>query len=426
MPLYMCQPPTGYKDTADAWVNTGALRQPHELRAAARVRTGAEARGVRTGTQRRSATLLAGDVSDDDARDASRRRPTRRRRLALDARRAGIPAEMRFEIVRFQMEVRMISRRVFLKNGAPALRQPRLRAVVPGAHRGRGRGAARRKLLIAIFQRGAVDGLNMIVPLRRARLLPRAADHRDPAARRRRRRARSISTASSASTRAAARSSRCGTRRELAIVHACGSPDSTRSHFDAQDYMESGTPGVKSTQDGWLNRYLQARARRAATPFRAVALDAAAAAHRCRAARRRSPMSQIGAVRHPRRPVERHGRRVVRGASTPRPPTRVLNGTGREAFDAIKMLKAADPAKYQPAQRRRLSAQRASARRCSRSRSSSRPTSASRSRSPTSAAGTPTSTRDAAQGQLADAARRFRARHRRARHATSAIAWRTS
>ncbi len=40
----------------------------------------------------------------------------------------------------------------------------------------------------------------------------------------------------------------------LAFVHACGSPDPTRSHFDAQDFMESGTPGVKSTQDGWLNR----------------------------------------------------------------------------------------------------------------------------------------------------------------------------
>ncbi len=45
---------------------------------------------------------------------------------------------------------------------------------------------------------------------------------------------------------------------QLAIVHACGSPDMSRSHFDAQDYMESGTPGVKGTDDGWLNRALQA------------------------------------------------------------------------------------------------------------------------------------------------------------------------
>ncbi|MBP5975149.1 DUF1501 domain-containing protein [Brasilonema sp. CT11] len=42
----------------------------------------------------------------------------------------------------------------------------------------------------------------------------------------------------------------------LAFVHACGSPDATRSHFDAQDYMESGTPGVKRTTDGWMNRLL--------------------------------------------------------------------------------------------------------------------------------------------------------------------------
>lgn len=45
-------------------------------------------------------------------------------------------------------------------------------------------------------------------------------------------------------------------QKQLAFVHACGSPDSTRSHFDAQDYMESGTPGIKSTRDGWMNRLL--------------------------------------------------------------------------------------------------------------------------------------------------------------------------
>ena len=42
----------------------------------------------------------------------------------------------------------------------------------------------------------------------------------------------------------------------LAPIHAVGSPSATRSHFDAQDYMESGTPDVKGTPDGWLNRYL--------------------------------------------------------------------------------------------------------------------------------------------------------------------------
>src|ERR1035438_9749220 len=60
-------------------------------------------------------------------------------------------------------------------------------------------------------------------------------------------------------------------QRHLAVVHAAGSPDPTRSHFDAQDYMESGTPGVKDTSDGWLNRTLQSEPAVADSPFRAIA-----------------------------------------------------------------------------------------------------------------------------------------------------------
>ena len=100
-------------------------------------------------------------------------------------------------------------------------------------------------------------------------------------------------------------------------MHACGSPDATRSHFDAQDYMETGTPGVKSTGDGWLNRYLQARARGAAsTPFRAVALTPQLP----RMLQGTAPalaMSQIAAVRHARR---QRRERVVRGAVRRRRP----------------------------------------------------------------------------------------------------------
>src|SRR5205823_3284853 len=59
--------------------------------------------------------------------------------------------------------------------------------------------------------------------------------------------------------------------KRLAAIHAIGSPDATRSHFDAQDYMESGTPGVKATPDGWLNRYCQHDREHQDTPFRAVA-----------------------------------------------------------------------------------------------------------------------------------------------------------
>src|SRR6202007_2600804 len=64
-------------------------------------------------------------------------------------------------------------------------------------------------------------------------------------------------------------------KSQLAIVHAAGSPDPTRSHFDAQDYMESGTPGVKSTEDGWLNRAVAGLTEPQTSPFPAVAMGAA-------------------------------------------------------------------------------------------------------------------------------------------------------
>jgi uncharacterized protein (DUF1501 family) len=60
-------------------------------------------------------------------------------------------------------------------------------------------------------------------------------------------------------------------QRKLAFVHATGSPDATRSHFDAQDYMESGTPGRKGTPDGWMNRLLTVLPG-ATTPTRGVSL----------------------------------------------------------------------------------------------------------------------------------------------------------
>src|ERR671927_163557 len=61
--------------------------------------------------------------------------------------------------------------------------------------------------------------------------------------------------------------------KSAAFVHAVGSPDATRSHFDAQDFMESGTPGVKTTEDGFLARAVMAKS--SASPLRAVALGPA-------------------------------------------------------------------------------------------------------------------------------------------------------
>jgi uncharacterized protein (DUF1501 family) len=131
-------------------------------------------------------------------------------------------------------------------------------------------------------------------------------------------------------------------RGDLAVVHACGSPDSTRSHFDAQDYMETATPGVKSTPDGWLNRYLQARKDERASAFRAVALTP-----------QMPRMLQGKASAVAMNQIAQFGLRAENvsdpfEAEYAAAADRVLNGTGREAFDAMKTLKSADPAQYQP------------------------------------------------------------------------------
>ena len=155
--------------------------------------------------------------------------------------------------------------------------------------------------------------------------------------------------------------------------------------------METATPGVKSTADGWLNRYLQARHAEHATPFRAVALTP-----------QLPRMLQGTAPALAMNQLAQFGIRAGQAsdavgasfeAEYAAAADRVLNGTGREAFDAIKMLKAADPSQYQPANgadypRSAVRPGAAADRAAHESR-----TSASRSRSPTSAAGTRTSTR---------------------------------
>ena len=133
----------------------------------------------------------------------------------------------------------------------------------------------RRKVLVAIFQRGAVDGLNMVIPfaekdyysMRPTIAIPEPQAHPATGA---------GPTAIDLDGSFALHPSLGQLKplfdaRQLAIIHAVGSPNSTRSHFDAQDYMETAAPGVKSPEDGWLNRYLAATPQTEATPFRAVA-----------------------------------------------------------------------------------------------------------------------------------------------------------
>ena len=164
----------------------------------------------------------------------------------------------------------MVSRRAFVKDGALALVSlgfaPSFLARTVSAAGSRG------KVLIAIFQRGAVDGLSMIVPFAekayydaRPTIAVAKPGGRDEGG-------IDLDGFFALHPRLAPLAPIYGARH-LALVHAVGSPDNTRSHFDAQDYMETATPGVKSTSDGWLNRYLQARKRQDATPFRAVAVS---------------------------------------------------------------------------------------------------------------------------------------------------------
>jgi uncharacterized protein (DUF1501 family) len=237
----------------------------------------------------------------------------------------------------------MISRRVLLRNGGLALVSL---GFAPGfvARTAAAGGAARRKVLIAIFQRGAADGLNIVVPFgerdyyaaRPTIAIPQPGGGRDGAA--------------LDLDGFFALHPRLGPLlpfwrgRSLAIVHACGSPDTTRSHFDAQDYMESATPGVKSTPDGWLNRVLAADRRDDATPFRAIALAA------------QLPRTLQGPA--PALAMTDVGRFGVRGGAAAQASfeaeyasaaARALNRTGREAFDAMRQLETAAPASYQPA-----------------------------------------------------------------------------
>ncbi len=234
-------------------------------------------------------------------------------------------------------------RRVFLKSGACALiataAAPRFLVRAAGAAEGR------RKVLVAVFQRGAVDGLSMVVP------------HGD----------RGYYTARTGIALQAPRRGEAERAldldgffalhpslaplmplwqaRTLAAVHACGSPDTTRSHFDAQDYMESGTPGVKSTPDGWLGRAAGALPG-SRSIFRAVALAPALP---------RSLRGDAGAIsmqsvdRFDVRAAEQAGERRGFESLYEQGVRDLLHGTGRETFEAVKLLKSANAAGLPPA-----------------------------------------------------------------------------
>jgi uncharacterized protein (DUF1501 family) len=173
-----------------------------------------------------------------------------------------------------------ITRRVFLKGGAMAVVGT---TVVPAFLQRMAfaseKTATGKKRFVVIFQRGAADGLNIVVPHGESSYYAMRLTIAIP-------RQQVVDLDGFFGLHPAMSSFKpLWDQGHLAIVHAAGSPDPTRSHFDAQDYMESGTPGVKATEDGWLNRAL--RNPRRWTPRRSARSRSGAPCRACwRGARR--------------------------------------------------------------------------------------------------------------------------------------------
>src|SRR5256885_2218631 len=237
-----------------------------------------------------------------------------------------------------------ISRRVFVRAGGLALVSLGLDPLfLARAAFASSRATVRqsdRPTLVCLFQRGAVDGLNMIVPhgepayyQDRPRIAIPAADVVDL-------------DGHFGLHPSLAPLKELWDNKSLAAIHAIGSPDATRSHFDAQDYMETGTPGLKSTGDGWVNRYCQHDREHADTPFRAVAFGPQLP----RILAGTAPSLAIDDLQAfgLRLPQEGARDRLTRafeelydGAGTG-----LLASSSREGFEAVQMLKRADPTQY--------------------------------------------------------------------------------
>lgn len=240
-----------------------------------------------------------------------------------------------------------MQRRYFLKSGAIALatmglspsflRRMTYGLELPGVQKG--------NVLICLFQRGAADALNVVVPFGEPsyyRLRPSIAI---PAPSRGARSAIDLDGFFGLHPSLAPLKPLWDAGL-LAPIHAVGSPSSTRSHFDAQDYLESGTPDVKGTRDGWLNRYLAASGtceQCEASPFRAVAM----APQTPRVLQGSAPTVAMDSL--DQFAVRSGGDAAAQLEALYRTgSSEIVHGAGREMFDAVKMLKSADPQRHQP------------------------------------------------------------------------------
>jgi uncharacterized protein (DUF1501 family) len=257
----------------------------------------------------------------------------------------------------------MLTRRVFLKSGGMALvtlgagpaflARTALAAAPPAPH-------ARRKVLVAIFQRGAMDGIMAVPPLDEVtlkQLRPRLAMSAARAA------GGGVAGAAGVAGEGGLADLGVGfglhpgfapllplwNERRLAIVHAVGSPDPTRSHFDAQDFMETGTPGKKGTASGWLNRAVGLLGHDR-TPFRAVAMTPTLP----RSLYGEEPavaVTNLADFRVKLPGADRVAAAAGAGFEALYEQTAqgLLHSTGAETFEAVDMLRATDVAHYQPA-----------------------------------------------------------------------------
>jgi uncharacterized protein (DUF1501 family) len=231
----------------------------------------------------------------------------------------------------------MPTRRAFIQNSAVAMFG--IGATPLWLERALGATTTRKKIYVCILQRGAADGLNIVVPhgdkayyeARPSIAVPRPGDGENAA----------LDLDGYFGLHPSLKPLlRLFNDKKLAIIEATGSPDPTRSHFDAQDYMESGTPGLKSTRDGWLNRAIAGTP--ATSPVRAVSLGPTLA----RSLRGPVPAVALNSVKdfgvRDRMAGEDYMSRYAASTDTQ------LRGTGKETFEAIRLLDSLRKTPYEP------------------------------------------------------------------------------
>ena len=243
-----------------------------------------------------------------------------------------------------------MDRRYFLRSSGIGLASFGLMAAAPeflhqfAAAQTAIKGYGKKKVLVTIFQRGAVDGLNMVVPhgdseyynLRPTIAVPKPG-MTDGA----------IDLDGHFGLHPSLKSLETSWKeKNLAIINAVGSPDNTRSHFDAQDYMESGTPGYKGTKDGWLNRILQTSSDKTASPFRAVSMTQQLP----RSLYGKAPSVAMTNLADFSIKAGIYSQSLKGGFEGlyEQNAKDTLGETGKETFEAVNFLKQANPAQYKP------------------------------------------------------------------------------